>query len=253
MSASSRAAYGLLVAVALLATGCIEHGIKESMRRFDYGELEDPEPYVPTEGAIWPGRTGATSFVYFDNRARGVGDLITVVIDELATASGEANTDASRNSTIGASLSSDIGLVDLIAKPVRQLLRWILDEPTLPGVDPTPGTSYSLVDSSHENAFTGDGATSRRGTFQAVVTCRVVDVLPGGLFHVRGRRAIVVNKEKQYLTLEGLVRQQDISVDNQVASTRLAEAQLTYDGIGVLDDKQRPGFLTRVFDWVYPF
>ena len=80
----------------------------------------------------------------------------------------------------------------------------------------------------------------------------VVEVLPGGVFHIMGQRQIVVNHELQYLTLEGLVRREDIGIDNQVQSTALAEARITIDGIGVVDDKQRPGWLTRVMSWIYP-
>jgi flagellar L-ring protein precursor FlgH len=71
--------------------------------------------------------------------------------------------------------------------------------------------------------------------------------------HVRGRRYVVVNHEAQLISIEGLVRREDIGIDNKVASTALAEAQITYDGLGVLDDKQRPGLLARVLDWAYPF
>ena len=70
---------------------------------------------------------------------------------------------------------------------------------------------------------------------------------------VRGRRTIVVNHELQLLTVEGLVRRDDIGIDNTVASTALAEARLTLDGVGVIDDKQRPPLFARFLDWFYPF
>ena len=57
----------------------------------------------------------------------------------------------------------------------------------------------------------------------------------------------------QYLSVEGLVRQQDIGMDNIVGSDVIAEARITLDGLGVVDDKQRPGWMTRVMSWLYPF
>jgi flagellar L-ring protein precursor FlgH len=85
------------------------------------------------------------------------------------------------------------------------------------------------------------------------LTCRVVEALPGDVFRIQGRRQILVNHELQLVTVEGLVRRQDIAIDNTVSSTQLAEVKLTFDGIGVIDDKQRPPILARVLDWVMPF
>ena len=78
-------------------------------------------------------------------------------------------------------------------------------------------------------------------------------MLPGKVFHIRGRRSLLVNHEEQFLTLEALVRAEDISIENTVFSDSLAEARLTMDGVGVVDDKQRPGWLARALDWIYPF
>ena len=115
------------------------------------------------------------------------------------------------------------------------------------------GEPVNIASSSIRNDFRGEGTTSRSGRFTGVVTCRVVGVLPNGVLHVRGRRSVVINHEAQYIALEGLVRREDLSIDNQVSSNSVAEMRLAYDGIGVLDDKQRPGWMSRVIDWVYPF
>jgi flagellar L-ring protein precursor FlgH len=114
------------------------------------------------------------------------------------------------------------------------------------------GAAVDVLTASKSSDFDGDGTTSRSGTFQGKMACRVIAVLPGGVLHIRGRRHVVVNHDAQYITLEGLVRVEDISVNNTVPSVALAEARLTYDGLGVLDDKQRPGLLARVLDWLYP-
>ena len=95
--------------------------------------------------------------------------------------------------------------------------------------------------------------TSRETRFRGTVTCQIIDVLPGGIFHVYGRREILVNHEIQLVTIEGLVRRHDIGLNNRVPSSQLANAKLTFDGIGVIDDKQRPSLLARAMDWLYPF
>ena len=67
------------------------------------------------------------------------------------------------------------------------------------------------------------------------------------------RREVVVNSEKQLMTLSGIVRRVDVDTRNTVVSTAIAEAKIEYSGLGVVDDVQRPGWLVRILDWVYPF
>jgi flagellar L-ring protein precursor FlgH len=78
-------------------------------------------------------------------------------------------------------------------------------------------------------------------------------MLPGRVMQVEGARRIRVNNETQILVVRGLVRQRDIAADNTVSSTALAEAQIEVYGEGVLADKQRPGWMTRVLDNIWPF
>jgi flagellar L-ring protein precursor FlgH len=122
-----------------------------------------------------------------------------------------------------------------------------------PGTTREEGTAVNFIQSRMQNDYNGEGLTSRSGRFTGVITCRVVGVLPNGILHIRGRRSVVVNHEAQYISLEGLVRQEDLTIENQVLSNSVAEMRLAYDGLGVLDDKQRPGWMARVIDWIYPF
>ncbi len=248
---SSRRWGGWLLLVPLATLGCVENAIYQSRIPMDYDPLPAPQPAEPTAGAIWNGTTRGGTFLFFDAKARGIGDLVTVVIQEDLTAEGLAETDAIRETSNTTTLSSSLGFQDLVADGAEALLR-------LFGInadqnEPPAGTNVNVLTSENESEFEGEGSTRREGTFQGVMTCRVVNLLPNGVFHIRGRRQIIVNHEAQWITLEGLVRKEDIDVDNTVASTQLAEARLSFDGIGVLDDKQRPGPLARVLDWIYPF
>lgn len=251
MSRSRDASLAWVVLFAgVLGSGCVEHAIHEAQIPFEYGALPQSPAEPRAEGAIWPGDTPSGSFLFFDEKARGVGDLVTVKISENLFAEGAAKTDLESKRTLGNTLTSDVGLQNLVAKPIQGLLK-------LFGIDPeerdvAAGSQLNVVQADSENKYEGDGSTERTSTIQAVITCRVLAVLPGGLFHIRGRRALTVNHETQWLTLEGLARQEDIGVDNTVVSTKLAEVRLGYDGIGVIDDKQRPGFVARILDWIYP-
>lgn len=251
MCRSRRFAPWLLAGLASIATGCVETALLEMREPLDYGEsdaLPPPTP-TPTEGAIWKGTFPSGSFLSFDRKARSVGDLVTVLVSERATAENGATTRADSDSTLESKILSDIGL-QALSKPVSKLLELLLDADTR---DVPAGTELNVASAEGTNEFEGSGNTARSGRFLATITCRVVNVLPGDVLHVRGRRAIVVNHEVQYMTLEGLVRRADVSIENTVASTALAEARITLDGLGVIDDKQRPGWLLRAFSWLAPF
>ena len=249
----ARAARSVLLAVGLLVCGtaCVENSIREGREPMDYEAAEIPPAPPASPGSIWSGGTQSSSFMFFDEKARNVGDLVTVVIVEQTQAQGDARTETESERTINAQLSSDVGFQKLISSPIRGLMRIFgFDEP---GTTREEGEGVNFVQAGMQNDFTGEGLTSRSGRFTGVVTCRVVGVLPNGILHIRGRRSVVVNHEAQYISLEGLVRQEDLTIENQVLSNSVAEMRLAYDGLGVLDDKQRPGWMARVIDWAYPF
>jgi flagellar L-ring protein precursor FlgH len=85
------------------------------------------------------------------------------------------------------------------------------------------------------------------------VTAVVREVFPNGNLFIEGTKEVLINNERQYITLSGVVRPEDIGPDNTLSSDLLADARLVYSGRGVLSDKQRPGLLGRVVDFVWPF
>lgn len=250
MSRSSRARW-LLVVWLLSTSGCVEHALLESIQPTEYPwPQEEPAPPV-SEGGIWRGDSSAGSFLYFDRKARGVGDLVTVVLVENLQAAGSANTALDRQSGVSATVSSDLGLTDIFQAGARELLR--LFGVGFTGSQIAAGQTVNALTSDTDTNFQGDGSTNRQSTFSGVVTCRIVDVLPGGVYHIYGKRKILVNHELQLVTIEGLVRRKDINIDNTVTSAQIADGKLTFDGVGVIDDEQRPPFFTRLVAWIYPF
>ena len=85
------------------------------------------------------------------------------------------------------------------------------------------------------------------------VSVMIVEILPTGNYSIEGQREVAVNSEKQILKLKGVVRPQDIRIDNTVLSSFIADARIEYTGRGVISDKQQPGWLARVMDWLWPF
>jgi flagellar L-ring protein precursor FlgH len=85
------------------------------------------------------------------------------------------------------------------------------------------------------------------------MSAHVTELMPNGDLRVEGRREVTVNSERQTLKISGVVRRVDVDTRNTVLSSAIADARIEYTGLGTVDDVQRPGWLTRILDWVYPF
>ncbi|NNL67808.1 MAG: flagellar basal body L-ring protein FlgH [Myxococcales bacterium] len=254
MSTSSRAAApiaALFLLVPLLGTGCIEHALKEAWEPTEH-EIPPPPPLPePSDGSLWRGSTASGSFLYFDRKARGPGDLVTVLLVEQLSAEGKAQTSLERQSDLGATLRSDVGLTDLVQQAFDGVLGLLGISNS--GAEVPSGADLTVIESQTSHGYEGDGETNRESSFRGVVTCRVIEAVTGDLYRVYGRRRIIVNHELQLVTLEGLVRRSDIAIDNTVPSTQIADLQLSFDGIGVIDDEQRPPLFGRILSWLHPF
>ncbi len=111
-----------------------------------------------------------------------------------------------------------------------------------------PGVGASSVSN-----FVSTGETKQETSLTTTVAARVIRMLPGKVMQVEGARQIRINAETQILVVRGLVRQRDIDSKNTVASSALADAKIEVYGQGMLTDKQRAGWLSRLLDNVWPF
>ncbi|MEA3466148.1 MAG: flagellar basal body L-ring protein FlgH [Thermodesulfobacteriota bacterium] len=197
--------------------------------------MEQPviEASMPkTPGSLWTTGNGS---LFVDNRASRIGDILTVVISEQAEASKEASTSTGRSTTASADLTSLFGLESNIANINS-------------AIDPA-----KLLSAGYTNDFKGSGTTSRKEDLVATLTTRVVEVLPNGTLRISGSKSVTVNHEQQLIHLSGIVRQQDITPENMIDSKYILDANIIYTGKGVIDDKQKPGWLLRLLDTVTPF
>jgi len=111
----------------------------------------------------------------------------------------------------------------------------------------------SEVKANFGNSFDGQGATTRNSTLNAFIGAQVIQVLPNGNLAILGSRQVQVNNENQIINIQGVIRPMDVDSTNQVLSTAIAEAKIELTGQGVVSDKQRVGWLTKILDWVWPF
>ncbi|MDA3835581.1 MAG: flagellar basal body L-ring protein FlgH [Spirochaetales bacterium] len=189
---------------------------------------------LPPTGSIWPGENAKNS-LFTDNKARHVDDIITIVIDEYSSGSNSADTTTSRDTSTTAGLTSLLGLAKEAQEKNTRL-----------------GSSIRLGGTS-SNSLKGKGETTRDGTLEAKITARVVRVLHNGNLAIEGKRRLAINAEDQYIVVSGIIRPEDITSDNIISSQYIADAKIVYTGSGVINDKMRPGWLTRVVDWAWPF
>ena len=237
---------GVLSFISSAMTGCVSVNNGKSELAVMGNKVEHiPErpvfpAYQPAEGSLWSDN-GAAS-LYVDMRARRVGDTVTVDIVENTSSSMDANTKASRTSSVDAGISQMVGGMRLLEEKYDKLNR-----------DKDGALNNTMFKAQMENKFDGKGTSDRSGQVTASIGAVVTEVLPNGNLVIYGRREMKVNNEIQFIALSGIIRPQDIDTDNRVKSTFIADARIEYTGKGVLADKQRPGWFVRALDQLWPF
>jgi len=240
------------VPLALLLAGCdgVRELAGEPLPPLAVPQVTQLETYEPTSGSLWQGER-SRRFLAFENRARRPGDLVTVVIREIANATTEASTEVERTSNFAADLDSDIALQTIITRPIRNLLGLLGF--TTQRNDSDPVGNLSIVDASSTATHEGEGSSEREASFTTTITCLVTSVSPSGLLRIEGERHLTINHETQVIRFAGYVRPEDVQIDNTIPSSLVASADIYYGGRGVIADKQRVPWLTRIFDLILPF
>jgi len=162
--------------------------------------------------------------LFTDKRAFRVGDVVTILLQEYTTGSNQARTD------------NDFSNLYEIKNAAGGKLDFL------------PGLKL-------KTEITGDnqneGATSRTGRLTGKLAASVMEILPNGNLRLEGRKSVEVNGEQQITILTGIVRPADIRADNSVYSYLIADAAITYRGMGVVDKAARPGLLSRFLAWLF--
>ena len=201
---------------------------KEKAGQNPYAEPSQEATADPVQSSLWA-RSIGSPYIIRNQKAQKVGDLLTIQIDESATATTSAKTDAKKDSKneINGGLAFGQG-----------------ENETVGGIEGSAGS---------KNEFKGEGKTDRSGRFETTVQAVVESVLPNGTLFVRGRKVITINNEDQEVEISGFVRPDDIRINNTVISSVMADAEIRYVGQGVVSDKQRVGWGTRFVEAIWPF
>jgi flagellar L-ring protein precursor FlgH len=167
--------------------------------------------------SLWSDQSG----MFGDRKARAVGDVLTIVINETSSASRSGN---SSNAKAGStSMTAGTGLL----------------------------TFVDDLSASSKDSFSSEGKINNTNKVTGRITVQVTAVKPNGNLVIAGTQTIKQNNEEQKITITGEVRPEDVSVDNTVWSSSVANAQLKIDGKGPINSKQRQGILTQLFNFLF--
>jgi flagellar L-ring protein precursor FlgH len=215
-----------------LETDIPENSYKQEVEA--YNKMLERQSSTPS---LWNAGSNVST-LFPDYKARTIGDIITIEIAEQASASNSSSASTSKSSSYNSGIDNVLGLPTDFG--INNFLR--MGNP----LDPT-------VQADTSNNFDGNGQIQKSDSVTATIAARVVNVLPSGNLVIEGHREIIVDGEKQIITIKGLVRPKDIDANNTVSSSAIADAQIRYSGNGIITNATRKGWLSNAIDWVWPF
>ena len=162
--------------------------------------------------------------LFSDQKANRIGDAVTVLVVEASSASNDTKSSTSRESAISLSGSAKAG------------------------TSPLPDAGFNLGTG---NTFKGSGATQSQGSVRASISARVDSLLVNGNMWISGSRLISINGEDQVIRISGIIRPSDVQSDNSVYSSSISDAKIVFEGSGMIDRSQGPGWFTKLFHWLF--
>ena len=200
-------------------------------------EPVDPAVNLASEklsnGAIF--RSGQSGLFATDQRARRVGDILTVTFNEIFAATKAQTAASSKADAFAVTLPT--GLPNILTG----------------GFDKDAGGNGAGLTAGTNRTFSGTGNAAQSNSFTGSLAVTVIRVFPNGNMEVAGQKEITLNNGNEYVRVKGIVRPEDISATNIVSSTRLADAQIRYTGSGHLADASKPGWLSQFMRAISPF
>lgn len=206
----------------LLLSGCvIAPGPSRPEPRYEPVLAPTVPPQPATVGSLY--QSGNFDSLFVDRRALGVGDVVTIRLEERTTSQKSAET------TVSKETSNQIVNPKVLGSVIRG----------------TGSADLNLLDSNTD--FSGNAESDQSNSLSGTLTAVIAEVYPNGLMRVRGEKWLNLNRGEEYLRVSGLLRPEDIGDDNSVSSTRLADARIAYSGTGALADANAPSWLARFF------
>lgn len=190
------------------------------------------QPVAYSPNSLW--QSGSRTF-FKDQRARNIGDILTVKVDISDKAAFDNTSARSRASSDSTGVGGALGTaIDMVALPANM-------------------AASDIASTKGASAYKGTGSIDRSEKLSTNVAAVVTQLLPNGNLVIEGRQEVRVNYEIRELIVAGVVRPEDIAADNTIESTKIAEARISYGGRGQISDVQQPRTGQQVLDILLPF
>lgn len=189
---------------------------------------------APETGAqsLWRDETARSMFA--DPRARAVGDILTIVVQESASTTKANTTKTAKNTSLDAAINT------FLYSPAGSSFL-------------TKNGQMPAINMASKNTFDGGGSINNSEKITSRIAVRVTEVLPNGSLVIEGRRQTKFSGESTDAVLRGVVRAQDVTSVNTVMSYNVADATIQYLSKGAVSDSQRKGWFSKIWDKVSPF
>jgi flagellar L-ring protein precursor FlgH len=214
-----------LIAVGFLQAACTPM-TRETIKPGDPGYapisaemIRVPAPVNGSLHAIAPNYS-----LFGDRVAHGVGDVLTITLEERTQASKKTDSSSSKKSEIS------------------------FDEGSILGTGISAGNLSMLTNASQERTAEGDADAGQSNSLSGNISVTVAEVMPNGLLRIRGEKWLTLAEGDEFIRLSGLVRPEDISIDNTIISTKIADARIAYSATGAFASVNRQGWLTEFFN-----
>lgn len=185
---------------------------------------------APKNGSLYQPYQGLSLFGNTNNHR--VGDIITIALDE--------QTVSTKSTGVAIDKEADISLLEsgnstMFGRDTAKNLP-IIGNVTIP------------LSATQTRTFAGDASADQSNSLKGNISVTITEILANGNFRVRGEKWMTLNRGDEYIRISGILRKEDVSLNNTVSSTKLADARITYSGTGDLADSQKMGWLGRFFN-----
>ena len=237
--------YFKIIPICFMLFGCSTYMENKKAEEFVpiHQEISFDEKDDTIDGSIYDEKS--SGFFASDRRANNVGDILTVTLNESLSASKSTTNTTTKADTFGVTLpplfSNGAGTKSVANQLDNKL-----------GVG-NGGVESSDFTAGANQSFSGAGTAAQSNTLTGSMTVTVVRVYPNGNLEVKGQKKLILNDGSEYLRLSGIVRPEDISANNTISSSSIADAKITYTNGGVYAASTKPGWLSKIFRELTPF
>ena len=235
--------YTKIIFASLFLSSCSTY--MENKKSVEFGPIHEEIVFKEKDNTIDGAIYNSTSSGFFagDRRAKTIGDILTVSLNESLSASKSTTNTTSKTDTFGVTLPPLVFNQNPAVNAATGLL----------GGGGTDSLTAADVAAGANQSFAGAGTAAQTNTLTGSMTVTIIKVFPNGNLEIAGQKKLVLNDGSEYLRLKGIIRPTDISASNTIASSNIADARITYTNAGVYADSTQPGWLSKIFRQVTPF